>query len=459
MLTRCPHCQTTFRVSQAQLDAARGKVRCGKCQQVFNAQEHISQPIEAQQAPSTASNKSPPPIAPQIDWLHQEHNTDFEHIDLGSSADTSADIEIPGASIDAADIEFDANQREDEADDTLTEAVIVNTEPFAIEVNDATVTVNQEGQDIVAEKATTSRLEDAQSASKDSLIPGEVNDASQNIERDITLPGITPAFEDDAHLNAHDERGLGDLQDEVHRQLHAPMEDIENSETEFDAYDSMLGYIEEAEELPKKTSPVEKIELSALPGDNSKSVDWSEDVYHDPEIPAALRSSMQALEKRKKRSPLLTTLMAMLLLILIAGLGLQFIVFRSYNIATQWPQTRPLLTRACHYLPCVYSGRREPRKIQLVNRDIRVEATAKHALLISATLLNRAGYAQPYPRVDIKLSDLSGELVAERVFSPRDYLKRNESRLKLLRPDIPTVITLKVLDPGSEAVNFEFRFL
>ena len=60
---------------------------------------------------------------------------------------------------------------------------------------------------------------------------------------------------------------------------------------------------------------------------------------------------------------------------------------------------------------------------------------------------------------DIKLSDLSGELVAERVFSPRDYLKRNESRLKLLRPDIPTVITLKVLDPGSEAVNFEFRFL
>ncbi len=34
--TRCPHCQTVFRVSDAQLAARDGRVRCGRCQRVFD---------------------------------------------------------------------------------------------------------------------------------------------------------------------------------------------------------------------------------------------------------------------------------------------------------------------------------------------------------------------------------------------------------------------------------------
>lgn len=39
--TRCPHCQTAFRVTADQLAAARGAVRCGSCLQVFNATEYL----------------------------------------------------------------------------------------------------------------------------------------------------------------------------------------------------------------------------------------------------------------------------------------------------------------------------------------------------------------------------------------------------------------------------------
>ena len=35
--TRCPKCKTNFRVTQAQLNAAEGSVRCGSCLHVFNA--------------------------------------------------------------------------------------------------------------------------------------------------------------------------------------------------------------------------------------------------------------------------------------------------------------------------------------------------------------------------------------------------------------------------------------
>ncbi len=39
-ITRCPHCQTTFRVRPAQLQASNGRVRCGSCLQIFSAPEN-----------------------------------------------------------------------------------------------------------------------------------------------------------------------------------------------------------------------------------------------------------------------------------------------------------------------------------------------------------------------------------------------------------------------------------
>jgi predicted Zn finger-like uncharacterized protein len=41
LVTRCPNCETSFHVSEAQLAAAGGAVRCGACLQVFLATEHL----------------------------------------------------------------------------------------------------------------------------------------------------------------------------------------------------------------------------------------------------------------------------------------------------------------------------------------------------------------------------------------------------------------------------------
>ena len=41
MYTRCPECRTPFRVTRTQLTARDGLVRCGKCDAVFNASEHL----------------------------------------------------------------------------------------------------------------------------------------------------------------------------------------------------------------------------------------------------------------------------------------------------------------------------------------------------------------------------------------------------------------------------------
>ncbi len=48
----CPHCQASFRITNAQLSAADGSVRCGSCLQVFNAMEQVERaPVK----PATSS--------------------------------------------------------------------------------------------------------------------------------------------------------------------------------------------------------------------------------------------------------------------------------------------------------------------------------------------------------------------------------------------------------------------
>lgn len=45
MLTRCPHCETAFRVTSEQLKARQGRVRCGACQGVFDALDSLADEV------------------------------------------------------------------------------------------------------------------------------------------------------------------------------------------------------------------------------------------------------------------------------------------------------------------------------------------------------------------------------------------------------------------------------
>lgn len=69
MLTRCPACTTTFRVTLEQVKARHGRVRCGRCQNVFDALEHLVDsiatlaPTETGQA-STETASIDPEVSP-----------------------------------------------------------------------------------------------------------------------------------------------------------------------------------------------------------------------------------------------------------------------------------------------------------------------------------------------------------------------------------------------------------
>ncbi len=77
-ITTCPQCQTRFRVTEEQLEARNGKVRCGRCEHIFNARETLIEepllPVEEAFAPAPAL---PPGTEEQIQEFLPAQETSF----------------------------------------------------------------------------------------------------------------------------------------------------------------------------------------------------------------------------------------------------------------------------------------------------------------------------------------------------------------------------------------------
>jgi hypothetical protein len=56
------------------------------------------------------------------------------------------------------------------------------------------------------------------------------------------------------------------------------------------------------------------------------------------------------------------------------------------------------------------------------------------------------------------LSDVTGSTVAQRIFHPEEYLGSLYHPFLEMKPNKPVHIALEVIDPGSAAINFEFKF-
>ena len=102
MKTRCPDCQTTFRVTPEQLKARAGKVRCGQCQHVFNALDSlvdevvVSSPalVEPSAAVSLEALQSAQPARPADETPVAETATETTAAAPTPPAETDASLRV-----------------------------------------------------------------------------------------------------------------------------------------------------------------------------------------------------------------------------------------------------------------------------------------------------------------------------------------------------------------------------
>ncbi len=152
--TRCPGCATTFRVTPEQLKARHGKVRCGKCQRVFDAIEALldAPSIAAAQAATKAASKATAAAPQEEAWPKTEPMTFDGSL---ANAATEAPSTITAAELPANEENFASIDEtlSDTLDDTLDE---INNDTFLDTSAEATsITTDDTSQPPVANESTT----------------------------------------------------------------------------------------------------------------------------------------------------------------------------------------------------------------------------------------------------------------------------------------------------------------
>ena len=503
MFTCCPHCQTCFRITKAQLDVAQGKVRCGHCKEVFNGKQHLRESLAASE-PETSPPAAPvteptpsaiPPTPPEAEKdSSKSAAVDFDMFDLSS---------IPASESEAKDWFED-----EEADKPTNDLIVVESDEWLDEADeDDDVTLNldmneyeYEPEDDEDEEETSADADpeilpdkaDNNAPSRYEYIEEEIPQEQQDIDQFIAevnaqlSEAIEEPGKDELFKKAEPFKSVIDMDADVRLEPEVEeSKELPSSRTDDEFKQAFLANLDSGLELeleptspepmpeaipepapsepifpaaPKPAKTEARPEMEALDDilTTAKQPTTRPRPPKTDEIPFHLRDSL--LVEEKKRSPIKLILAVLAILVFSIVLFGQLAYFRNSQLVDKVPALQPMVEKFCNTVPCIYSGPRDVSQFKLVSRDVRLHPKVDNALLISAAFINRAAFKQPYPDITITLSDLSGAMVAQRQFKPAEYLGQLNSPFLLMPSGKPVQIALEVVDPGKDAVNFEFTF-
>ena len=184
---------------------------------------------------------------------------------------------------------------------------------------------------------------------------------------------------------------------------------------------------------------------------------FGEDFGHDQiDTIARPRPQMNQFQPRRDwASPLKWAGLALLALVVLAG---QYAFFNFDRLA-RTPQWRPLYAQACNLLGCRLPNRSDIGQLRGSNLVVRSNPNYQNSLIVDAILFNEANYAQPFPVLELSFTSLNGKPVASRRFMPSEYLHGDLRNMATMPPNTPLHISLEIVDPGQQAVNYNLRLL
>ena len=191
----------------------------------------------------------------------------------------------------------------------------------------------------------------------------------------------------------------------------------------------------------------------------SSRVDYDDDhdTNDDLPYPKVLEDDIESLSARS-RLRTRRVLLGVLSIVLLLALGVQYAWFLPQDMVKRYPLTRPWLSKWCEISKCELPEERDPQKVQISSRDVRVHPQYEGALLITAVLVNNATFSQPFPYMRFTLFNVNGQTIASRDFAPADYLAADVDPAQGMSPNAPTQISMDIVAPEEAAVSFEFKF-
>ncbi len=145
--------------------------------------------------------------------------------------------------------------------------------------------------------------------------------------------------------------------------------------------------------------------------------------------------------------------LAALLVLLIQVAWLQF---HRLNIVEPY---RAFYSTACAVVGCTLPPMKDRSKIKTSNLYVRSHPSVADALLVDVVMQNVADYEQSFPNLLLTFTNLQNEAIAERKFSPEDYLGGELTGSDSMPVRTPVHVELEIVDPGEEAVSYSIAII
>lgn len=398
-VTRCPHCQTSFRVRDEHLSIAKGMVRCGSCLQVFKAADHfIEEESAAAQINAPEAAAQPAPRRPEA---AQDIGRDDDD-DIGLIHDDMDDDPIPEQLADDPFVDFNLRTPEHRArpkprvDVELDESVfsLHNASSHSLDFLDDSRQDDGKAPDD-DESWANALLEDDN---------GEAGKTLQSDDHDEFNFDLPPPEDDDFHGFLDDEE-TGSSQS--HNMTLGGHDGLETETLEINIPVSRIDSLQE-----------EPLQLNKHPHGRGFAWGWFS---------------------------------AAVVMLLIAAAQTFYFQFDHWARTPQW---RPWYAGICELAGCQLPKVQDIRQMTTQHLMVRAHPDLQRALVVDTLLLNKADYEQPFPDLTLAFRDLNDNVVASRRFTPAQYLSGELTGQTDMPVRTPVHIALEIVDPGPEAVSY-----
>ncbi len=448
--TKCPHCGSTFRISDAQLAAKGGSVRCGSCLQVFRADLHLvgaaykPAPVQAPAvtakprkkgdgndeswalalidekggapAASTAATPEDWQIPASQDGLGSSDDFGFSDDDISAFmvADQKA---APSPSNQGKSLRFD-----DELSDFLDEAggglPSSGENPHVLNEN----ADESWAKSILTELEHEEKKQDSKKYGME-ILDGKTKALPKNPKLAAAMGLGAPVAEEPLTRKAQPKQAAAPIP------APAPADDFLSDDAD------VLSFLDNDDLSTNSPTP-----LSANPFSLDRPL-------AHVDAPVILKPRREPINWGHLLS------WSFLCLVAIAMFMAQYIYFNFDSLAIK-PATRPWLEQACTQLGCRLPDIPDPSKLRVEELIVRKHATAESALVVDAIVKNNARFPQPMPVLLLRFTNNANEVVASRLLKPMDYLRGEARLLRRMPPETPIRISLDIVDPGASAVNY-----
>ncbi|MFT6390411.1 MAG: putative Zn finger-like uncharacterized protein [Cellvibrionaceae bacterium] len=504
IVTRCPQCNTVFRVTPNQLAVADGVVRCGSCLAVFKA---VDYKISAYNSALADSNAESPPQGPETDDDNLITDEEESGLELNDDIyDLDTDNKNKKISLFDRKLQPTSPHPRENADESWALDMLADLEeddddiePIRINRSKKTRETNQERN-----SSKTPSIETA-SHQKESVSSTEKADANTR-QKSATTPIEQKSFQaenkepiilkdtaiSDSEIKSKSKKGFSFFKSKKADQTISEQHNLEDNaaldDLTFDFDDTY------EQEVTDNTKEFENDADSSLIDDHYISVDKNIDTsIRDTEIPddcsqetlASPHISDEEIEDAmhsrtsyaNERNDYLSGIQPAPVemewyesvrtqrwlwmtgaTILGAILVIQIATFR-FDTLSKNENYRPYYETACKLISCQLPNLIDTNKIRATNLVVRSHPSKADSLIIDAILINNASYDQPYPALKLEFSDLNNQLLANRDLQPSEYLRGELSGAKKMPANQPIQLSLAIIDPGETAVNYQLKVI